>query len=120
MYLGRFVPITKEVIMKTLVGHTKGPWLTDGLAIVAQNDFAAEICVLSYDEDNGQEIHVSRLNADCNSHLIAASPALLEAAEHSAQSSHHPVCSWPQDQIKACTCHVGKARAAIAKAKGES
>jgi len=40
---------------------------------------------------------------------------MLWALEHAAQSMHSPDCYGYHDG--SCTCHVGKAKAAIAKAK---
>ena len=44
-----------------------------------------------------------------------AMPEMLEALKHAARSAHHPACdhTFPHR----CTCHVAKARAAIAKAQ---
>ncbi len=52
-----------------------------------------------------------------NAHLIAAAPDLLAACEHAARSEHHPACEHTHPSK--CSCHVEKARAAIARAKME-
>ncbi len=51
--------------------------------------------------------------------LEALNAELLEALEAAAQSEHHTHCSSRKRSMQ-CNCHVGKARAAIARAKGES
>lgn len=54
--------------------------------------------------------------------LFAASRELLEACEAAARGEHHPACliakgrGWTTINRDDCTCHVKKARAAIAKA----
>jgi hypothetical protein len=45
--------------------------------------------------------------------LVVKQAALLEACRHAAKSCHHPHCQWRKTR---CTCHVEKARAAIANA----
>lgn len=50
--------------------------------------------------------------------LHKAAPKMLAALEHAAMSEHHPACDHVHP--KRCTCHVGKARAAVAEAKGET
>ena len=44
-----------------------------------------------------------------------AVPGLLKAAAHAARSTHHPGCA---NDGQHCTCHVGKARDALAKVRG--
>ena len=51
-----------------------------------------------------------------NPHKAKAAPELLEALEAAAVSEHHTHCSSRKKSIN-CNCHVGKARAAIAKAR---
>ena len=54
--------------------------------------------------------------------LIAAAPAMYEALSHAAMSYHHPACKckgeYSANPELYCTCHVQKARAALAQAEG--
>jgi len=58
-----------------------------------------------------------------NAHLIAAAPAMYEALSHAAMSYHHPACKckgeYSANPELYCTCHVQKARAALAQAEGK-
>ncbi len=57
--------------------------------------------------------------AVANRMLISATPDLLAACEWAARSNHHPACLVAKAKSDHCTCHVGAARAAIAKATQE-
>jgi hypothetical protein len=54
--------------------------------------------------------------------LWGAAKDLLKACEHAAMSEHHPACKCHGEYAafpdRYCTCHVQKARVAVAKAKG--
>jgi hypothetical protein len=54
------------------------------------------------------------------SRLILAAPDLLAACEKASMQSHHPACPGRKNAGNGCTCFVGMAIAAIAKAKGEN
>jgi hypothetical protein len=60
---------------------------------------------------------------NANAHLIAAAPAMYEALQHAAMSYHHPACSckgeYASQPERYCTCHVQKARQALAQAEGK-
>lgn len=65
---------------------------------------------------------ISEDEAEANGRLYAAAPELLAACEHAAVSYHHPACKAKGEYSSRpdlyCTCHVQKARAAIARATG--
>ena len=62
---------------------------------------------------NVAKINTDRAEQEANAHLIAAAPELLEACEALA---HWDEC-WPSAALEGA---LRKARAAIAKAKGEA
>ena len=76
------------------------------------------------------EAVVTRINANrlcacwnaCEGINPEAVPDLLEACKHAAASCHHPACKcsgeYSANPEQYCTCHVQKARAALAKAGG--
>ena len=88
--------------------HTPGPWRAVGERVLEAdtND------VIAQPGRNFSLINPSQ-TLEANARLIAGAQDLLEAAHHAAMSIHHPAC----DHIhpKRCTCHVEKARAAIAE-----
>lgn len=49
--------------------------------------------------------------------LCKAAPDLLAACEWAARSYHHPACGLARGKSPTCSCHVGAAQAAIAKAE---
>lgn len=51
--------------------------------------------------------------------VALAATELRAACEHASVSCHHPACTAPANAGHRCTCHVEKARLALAKAKGE-
>lgn len=94
---------------------TKGPWWRfggagDGYGIASKDG-----------EVIGQSF-MNGLENEANARLIASAPDLLEACRHAAQSIHHPACKCKEDYAgqpeRYCTCHVQKARAAVARAEG--
>ena len=54
--------------------------------------------------------------------LHDAAPAMYEALRHAAMSYHHPSCKAQGEYVaqpeRYCTCHVQKARYALAQAEG--
>jgi hypothetical protein len=107
--------------------HTPGPWAVNDstetdddttLTICAPAD-EVEIATMSAYE-NGCECF-SEIRA--NAHLIAAAPVMYEALQHAAMSYHHPACSckgeYASQPERYCTCHVQKARQALAQAEGK-
>src|SRR5690554_6165635 len=95
---------------------TTGPWMLSGRTVYALNDqgfnrFSALV----------QDAHTSAVELDANARLIAAAPELLEALECALAQC----LAWqgePNDEWS-CPIHVAvckRARAAIAKATGES
>ena len=52
-----------------------------------------------------------------------AAPAMYEALSHAAMSNHHPACKckgeYSANPERYCTCHVQKAKAALAQAEGK-
>ena len=87
--------------------HTPGPWTvarakTGRLFVNGQRGFVCHI-----DQPESPE-------GTANARLIAAAPELLTACKHAAMSKHHPSCDHTHP--KRCSCHVEKARAALAKA----
>ena len=83
---------------------TPGPWMLSGRTVYALNDqgfnrFSALV----------QDVHTSAVELDANARLIAAAPELLEFVE-----------GWLATQGSDENYMTEKARAAIAKATGES
>ena len=89
--------------------HTQGPWeINSGTTVYAQNGIArlrrrAALCKTDISSSEGDTLEKARANA----RLIAAAPELLEALKE--------LVGWLEDDIY----FLDKARAAIAKAKGE-
>ena len=54
--------------------------------------------------------------------LETAAPAMYEALQHAAMSYHHPACKckgeYAANPEKYCSCHIQKAKAALAQAEG--
>ncbi len=108
--------------------HTQGPWLVEGRTVYALNDdgynrFSALV----------QDAHTPRDELEANARLIASAPELLEALELLSQSAPAASCDMfhheKQDRhtfIEECPALARyehaclKARAAIAKARGEA
>lgn len=111
--------------------HTPGPWQPDDdgipwtcgdcrIAVEENEEFGHTeilfaitggediICYCPWKHFGSPE-EQTRLRA--NARLLAAAPLLLKAAEHAAKSCHHPACDHIHPHR--CTCHVGKAQAAL-------
>lgn len=97
--------------------HTPGPWLSDSRwpnCIVAPKAIEGPLSLARVCE--------YRYLSDADRLLIAAAPDMLEACRKSSNSTHHPACPITTGKGHTtitrddCTCHVGIARAAIAKA----
>ena len=105
--------------MANTAKHTPGPWEVVGSRIcTVGND--RERVTLAKTEPSGAFTMSTEQTA--NAHLIAAAPAMYEALEHAAMSCHHPACKckgeYASQPERYCTCHVQKARQAIAQAEG--
>ena len=65
---------------------------------------------------------IARVYSLSDAALIAAAPAMYEALSHAAMSNHHPACKckgeYSANPERYCTCHVQKAKAALAQAEG--
>ena len=102
--------------------HTPGPWgynpiSCDVEAIAISERIAMVETDVAWDEAKKSEI------VHANGHLIAAAPAMYEALSHAAMSNHHPACKckgeYSANPERYCTCHVQKAKAALAQAEGK-
>ena len=93
--------------------HTPGPWTSQGLAIVASDrSFVCRVYPWCADPQDAE-------CAKANARLIAAAPELLEALEETLTAG----INWYETATKSDASELGfvvRARAAIAKAKGES
>lgn len=113
--------------------HTPGPWVAMGTKALGLSEVVAEgldfsegflVCTINRDwYDAGSQLRpLQRERVDANARLIAAAPELLEACHHAARSEHHAACKchgeYSGNPEMYCTCHVQKARDAIAKAEG--
>ena len=94
--------------------HTPGPWVVytnpvTGSHVIGQTD--------------GPPIVKLKAGQVSNAHLIAAAPAMYAALSHAAMSNHHPACKckgeYSANPERYCTCHVQKAKAALAQAEGK-
>ena len=108
--------------------HTPGPWVVDedyedeeqqAIGIVKEgHGYIAGIHILASSNNGEGFTSEDRANAT----LIAAAPAMYEALEHAAMSCHHPACKckgeYASQPERYCTCHVQKARQALAQAEG--
>jgi hypothetical protein len=109
--------------------HTPGPWVfsaidsTEGFLVVEKarpKSLVATVC-----KRNGCGWACPHEEPWANARLIAAAPDLLEACKAAERSPHHPACPIATGKGQTtithddCTCHVGKARVAIAKAEGQ-
>lgn len=96
--------------------HTPGPWTLEAGRnfITSSGEF-----YLTYGQDKYKNPKFRDFcELDANARLIATAPELLEALELLARI--HGFYSGPECQQLECECYVClKARAAIAKAKGE-
>ena len=102
-------------IMTINAGHTPGPW------IIYQTNKDQRITDVEFSVENGFSIatiytgdQVSIETHDSNVRLISAAPELLEALEECVEYLFNDLGKYPKES------ELGmKARAAIAKAKGE-
>ena len=73
-------------------------------------------------EQWGKPSIATYIDNEADARLFAAAPAMYEALQHAAASNHHPACKargeYSSQPEKYCTCHVQKARAALAQAEG--
>jgi hypothetical protein len=92
--------------------HTKGPWYVSGDEVCADTDKGQAELATVHDECEYQP----RLPKEANARLMASAPEMLEALEELMDPSHTCGCDCTMSE----PCPIGeKARAAIAKAKGE-
>jgi hypothetical protein len=104
--------------------HTPGPWRQGAYLelVMAGNTAVAEVYVDGCRHPGSDEEFIASEEANANAALIAAAPDMYEALRHAASSYHHPKCKAKGDYAGNpelyCTCHVQKARAALAKAEG--
>ena len=99
------------------MSHTKGPWTVDvenGIPGIFADD-GVVVCYTG--EVAGIGKHFQRDNCEADARLIAAAPDLLEALSHLVD-----VMTVELSGNRRSDAHtrIAKARAAIAKAKGES
>ena len=99
---------------------TPGPWTVSAGRVITTSSGQF---YLTYGKDKyGNPLFKDFVELDNNAHLIAAAPAMYEALQHAAASNHHPACKargeYSSQPEKYCTCHVQKARAALAQAEG--
>ena len=92
--------------------HAPGPWTAQRLAIVASDrSFVGRVYPWCADPQDAE-------CAEANARLIAAAPELLEALEETLTAG----INWYETATKSDASELGfvvRARAAIAKAKGE-
>lgn len=95
--------------------HAPGPWTAQGLAIVASDrSFVGRVYPWCADPQDAE-------CAKGNARLIAAAPELLEALELAVQHYNEwASAELPHDLDEERLPWLAPARAAIAKAKGES
>ena len=99
---------------------TPGPWYPH----LAKADHCLSSSV--WGAEPGNQVAViggkSLQTMNANATLIAAAPAMYEALRHAAMSYHHPSCKAQGEYVaqpeRYCTCHVQKARYALAQAEG--
>ena len=103
--------------MTNTAKHTPGPWHKGigTLEITHKGDKE----VIAYVAVRSKGLAGS---VEGNMNLIAAAPVMYEALEHAAMSCHHPACKckgeYASQPERYCTCHVQKARQALAQAEG--
>lgn len=100
--------------------HTPGPWTVSAGRTI---ETPSGQFYLTYNMDkHGNPLFRSFVELDSNAALIAAAPAMYEALQHAAMSYHHPSCKaqgeYAAQPERYCTCHVQKARTALAQAEG--
>ena len=100
---------------------TPGPWSLCNW-MVGNNTPTGEVTICGPEGDE----HICTMDGNednqANGNLIAAAPAMYEALRHAAMSYHHPSCKAQGEYVaqpeRYCTCHVQKARYALAQAEG--
>ena len=102
------------------VGHTPGPWWSDGSAVFIGNGDAVwregHPGVLFTVDDLGGKDPRSAEQIEADARLIAAAPDLLAACEAIVAEDDRLLASG--DCLTDICDHIDRARAAIAKAKG--
>ena len=105
--------------------HTPGPWIIRyAKNITAIGTPKGEMQLSLHGVYNGlKPLSVDLHEWKANAALIAAAPAMYEALKHAAMSHHHPACKakgeYTAQPERYCSCHVQKARAALAQAEGK-
>lgn len=106
--------------------HTPGPWkaVTAILNVAKEGDpeTAHIVTTRKWGAPN-----IAEVTTEANARLIAAAPALLEALEailqmedeHATTCATQPTWASGRATIGPCDCCYGRARHAIAQAKGE-
>ena len=112
--------------MTHIAKHTPGPWRiidsrNQSKATIVGADFPAMgfVADVNLCRNNTHQ----QVDGHANAALIAAAPAMYEALKHAAMSHHHPACKakgeYTAQPERYCSCHVQKARAALAQAEGK-
>jgi antitoxin (DNA-binding transcriptional repressor) of toxin-antitoxin stability system len=108
--------------MTTQNTHTPGPWTVEScrnedgspfLSISGQGPFGAWLADIQPGSVNGKPLGVTQRD-EANARLIAAAPDLLAALKEMTELKHFTATRSEKESADA------KARAAIAKAKGEA
>ncbi|RSE90774.1 hypothetical protein [Achromobacter aegrifaciens] len=101
--------------------HTPGPWEIDGEYVQQVGQTGLAICDVMNMDVGGDKGWYSGPITQANKHLIAAAPELLDACmamlEWDDREQDHAVDFYARMDL--CRTAFDKARAAIAKAKGE-
>lgn len=98
------------------IKHTPGPWrVSSESPRIIKKDYRAigsdaGFLIASTMGNDNSGFYASEQEADANARLICAAPDLLESLEELLAATQH---------LEPCPATVDKARAAIAKAKGE-
>ena len=93
--------------------HTPGPWFAVGAQVEIEDDSVPDICTCDPQVMRQSHLDWHPRTAEANARLIAAAPDLLEALEEALED-------WDNDEPDFVRLEwADKARAAIAKAKGE-
>ena len=97
---------------------TPGPWVVECKKFIA----TPKAVVIAELNDGLQGEYPESGHINANATLIAAAPAMYEALQHAAMSYHHLSCKargeYAAQPERYCTCHVQKARTALAQAEG--
>ena len=102
---------------------TPGPWSLCNW-MVGNNTPTGEVTICGPEGDEHICTMDGNENNQANGNLIAAAPAMYEALQHAGMSYHHPACKskgeYAANPEKYCSCHVQKAKAALAQAEGSN